>query len=82
MYVSYCFYLNGKHNYALLKFVKLYAHNYQHASIQIIYKNYYTSMTQPRFSHGATTCNIYPLPKFSQVNPVLCIGDIAHLVER
>ena len=24
-------------------FVKLYAHNYKHASIQFIYKNYYTS---------------------------------------
>ena len=31
-------------------FVKLYAHNYQHASINIIYiKKYYTSMTQPPF---------------------------------
>ena len=33
----------------LLIFVILYVYRYQHASIQIIYKSYYTSMTQPPF---------------------------------
>ena len=49
MHVSYYFYLN-KNTLSIVDFFKLYVHNYQNISIQIIYKNiYYTWMKQPRF---------------------------------
>ena len=63
-------------------FVKLHAHNYQHASIQIIDENYYTSMMQPRSHMAQQRVIIIHCLYLAKLNPVLCIGRIAQLVEH
>ena len=65
MLISYHFYLNRKRVRVLLIFVKSYAYNYQQASIKINYKNLLYKYDAAPFSHGAATCNIYPVPIIS-----------------
>ena len=54
----------------LLIFIKLYAHSYQHDSIKIIYKSYYTIITQPRFIMAQPRVIFIFCLYFAKLNPV------------
>ena len=61
--------------------VKLYAHNFQYASIQIIYKNYLTSMMQPRFRMAHPRVIFIHCIYLAKLDKEFETADTAQLVE-